>query len=106
MTNAPLPVDIVDLLQAVVDALDAPIANDAAGDTARLDLFAGRAGDVRVVLAHLLKSEHLNARESAETLRAWTAERPISYTAWKDTREGASTLAAWNGGAVTLKDTP
>lgn len=106
MSGASLPADVAGLLQAVVDALDVPIATDAAGDAARLDLFAGRATDVRVVLAHLLTSEHLTARESAETLRAWTAARPLSYTAWKDTREGASTIAAWSGGAVTLKDTP
>lgn len=99
ITPAPaLPAGVADLLQAVHDALIVPIAKNEAGEAARLALFARRTGDVRVIVAHLLTSEYLDACEAAETLRTWTAENPVAYMPWKDTRTGESTPAAQDGG--------
>lgn len=97
MTGDTLPADIADLLQAIHDALIVPAAKDAVDDLVRLALYDRRSGDVRVVVAHLLKSSYLNAADSAEALRTWTAEHPATYTPWKDTREGESTPATQDG---------
>lgn len=98
MSATPLPAGVVELLQAIVDSLDVPMANDAAGDAARLRLFDRRTSHVSVLVAHLLKSKFAEAGRSAETLRAWTAEEPVTYTPWKDTHTGESTPAAQDGG--------
>ncbi|MDJ0346747.1 hypothetical protein [Streptomyces sp. PH10-H1] len=79
MSATALPADVVELLQAIHDALIVPAAKDPVDDLARLALFDRRTGDVRVVVAHLLKSQYLTATDSAETLRTWTAERPVTY---------------------------
>lgn len=89
MTDTALPAGVAELLQAIHDVLDVPIANDAAGDAARLTLFDRRTADVRVIVAHLLKSEYAAAGESAETLRAWTNENPVTYTPFIRTDGGA-----------------
>ncbi|MEU5302738.1 hypothetical protein ACH4YO_18630 [Streptomyces noursei] len=77
-----LPEAVVALLRAVHEALDIPLpAVTKADDRAYAGLLQGRSIDARVILAGVLHDGH-NVGRAAESLRAWAAERPVTYTPW------------------------
>ncbi|MFF3872548.1 hypothetical protein [Streptomyces sp. NPDC001978] len=79
-----IPDTAVALLRAVHDALDIPLPGlTDADERAHATLLTRRAARARVILACVLSDGH-QAGESAETLRAWTAEDPVTYTPWTD----------------------
>ncbi|QRX92038.1 hypothetical protein [Streptomyces noursei] len=79
-----LPEAVVALLRAVQQALDIPLPDVTDGDErAYATLLQRRSVDVRVILAGVLHDGH-KVGLAAESLRSWTAERPITYTPWAD----------------------
>ncbi|MFF4300491.1 hypothetical protein [Streptomyces sp. NPDC001601] len=77
-----LPEEIVTLLRAVHDALDIPSPGLTEEDErAHALLLEQRVTDARIVLACLLHKGH-EVGPAAESLRAWTAERPVTYAPW------------------------
>jgi hypothetical protein len=78
------PESAVELLRAVYDALDVPLPGLTDEDErAYASLVARRVRDARVVLACVLNDGH-KAGAAAESLRAWTAQEPVTYTPWTD----------------------
>ncbi|MEK2475687.1 hypothetical protein [Streptomyces noursei] len=79
-----LPEAAVALLRAVQQALDIPLPDMTDEDErAYATLLQRRSVDARVILAGVLHDGH-NVGRAAESLRAWTAERPVTYTPWSD----------------------
>lgn len=96
-----LPRPVSDLLAAIRDALDVPLADRPVDDAARAELLTRRASDTRVVVELLLT--HGDIARSAERLREWTAEHPVTYPTWQARTEQATAeeeqLLAERGGA-------
>lgn len=79
---------IADLLAAIVESLDVPLADMPVHDKARADLLTLRAGDTRVIAELLLA--HGDVARAAARLREWTAEHPVTYPTWQDRTEQAA----------------
>jgi len=83
-----LPPAVTQLLAAIRDALDVPLADRPVGDSVRAELLTRRASDTRVIVELLLRHggvEHHTAR-----LREWTAEHPVTYPTWQARAEQAA----------------
>lgn len=80
-TAGALPPAVAEVLAAVVEALDVPIADRPADDQQRAELLNLRASDARVLLTSLLT--HGDLARAARRLREWTAEHPVSYPTWQ-----------------------
>ncbi|MFJ1672381.1 hypothetical protein ACIOK4_39505 [Streptomyces bottropensis] len=77
-----LPEAVAVLLRAVHDALDIPLPGlTDADEHAYAELLQRRSCDARAVLAGVLDSDH-DIGPAAESLRSWTAGRPVTYTPW------------------------
>jgi hypothetical protein len=83
-----LPPAITDLLAAIRDALDVPLADRPVDDQARAELLTRRASDTRVVVELLLT--HGDIAHSVIRLREWTAEHPVTYPTWQARTEQAT----------------
>ncbi|MEU6373961.1 hypothetical protein [Streptomyces sp. NPDC046909] len=83
-----LPPAVTQLLAAVRDALDVPLADRPVDDAVRAELLTRRAADTRVILELLL--QHGDVARSVERLREWTAEHPVAYATWKARTEQAT----------------
>ncbi|WP_405525221.1 hypothetical protein OG426_19375 [Streptomyces canus] len=83
-----LPAAVTDLLAAIRDALDVPLADRPADDVQRTELLTRRASDTRVVVELLLT--HGDVAHSAMRLREWTAEHPVAYATWQARTEQAA----------------
>lgn len=83
-----LPAAVTELLTAVVEALDVPIADQPVDDTTRAALLAQRASDTRVLLGSLVS--HGDIAHTAMRLREWTAEHPVTYRTWQARTEQAA----------------
>lgn len=87
-TAGALPPAVTQLLAAIRDALDVPLADRPVDDTVRAELLTRRASDTRVIVELLLQHggiEHHTAR-----LREWTAEHPVTYPTWQARIEEAA----------------
>lgn len=82
-----LPAAITDLLSAIVDALNVPLADQPADDVVRAELLTRRASDTRVLLELLLT--HGDITRTATRLREWTAQNPVAYQTWQARTEQA-----------------
>jgi hypothetical protein len=100
-TAGALPPALTQLLAAIRDALDVPLADRPVDDAVRAELLTRRASDTRVVVELLL--QHGDIARSAERLREWTAEHPVTYPTWQARMEQATAeeeqLLAERGGA-------
>lgn len=76
-----LPPDVRVLIEAVVEALSIPRPAVTERDMDAHDqMIASRASDVCIQLASLLRAPTLNTpAETAEHLRAWIADSPVTY---------------------------
>ncbi|MER5211978.1 hypothetical protein ABT063_15695 [Streptomyces sp. NPDC002838] len=83
-----LPGPVRDLLTAIRDALDVPLADRPADDAVRADLLTRRANDTRVILELLLR--HGDIDHHTGRLREWTAEHPATYPTWQARIEQAA----------------
>jgi hypothetical protein len=81
-----LPDPVTALLQAVIEAIDLPLAGAIEDHDARALLLDLRAGDACVILAAALRGD--NVADCAEQLREWTANRPVTYTVWVPEQDG------------------
>lgn len=89
-----LPEAVRDLLAAIAEALDVPLAA-AADDLTAYALLRRRADEARIIAASVLPD--LDARYvagAAAQLRGWTAQGPVTYPTWQDRTEQAVTLPA------------
>ncbi|OPG03048.1 hypothetical protein B1R27_29965 [Streptomyces sp. GKU 895] len=87
-TVGALPPAVTQLLAAVRDALDVPLADRPVDDAVRAELLTRRAADTRVVLELLL--QHGDVARSTERLREWAAEHPVTYATWQARTEQAA----------------
>uniref|UniRef100_A0AAU1I1Q7 Uncharacterized protein n=1 Tax=Streptomyces sp. NBC_00180 TaxID=2903632 RepID=A0AAU1I1Q7_9ACTN len=87
-TASALPPAITDLLAAIRDELNVPLADMPADDKQRTELLTQRASDTRVIVELLLK--HGDVDHSATRLREWTAEHPVTYPTWQARIEQAA----------------
>lgn len=83
-----LPAAVTDLLAAIRDALDVPLADRPLDDQQRAELLTRRAADTRVVVELLLT--HGDITRSTARLREWTAEHPVTYPTWQARVEQAA----------------
>jgi hypothetical protein len=77
--------DLRALLQAVRDALDVPMADDADDCETEHALRQRRAGDAQIILTAVLRGDQV--ADCTEQLRNWTADRPVTYTPWAPASE-------------------
>lgn len=76
----PTVAQLLDVLAAVRDALDVPIAAHPADREAELRLVRQRASDTKIIVRNLLQRTYAaNAVGCSKQLRGWTAERPVTY---------------------------
>lgn len=88
ITLGALPPAVTELLTAIRDALDVPLADRPVDDKQRADLLTRRAADTRVIVELLLARgdvEHHMVR-----LREWTDEHPVTYSTWQVRTEQAA----------------
>lgn len=83
-----LPTEVRELLTAIVEALDVPLADRPVDDPTRAELLTRRASDTRVIVELLLA--HGDAARAARRLRQWTAEHPVAYPTWHARTEQAA----------------
>jgi len=81
-----LPDDVRALLQAAVDALDVPLADAAEDDATRELLLSRRASDARIILAAVLKGDHIG--DATKHLLDWVARHPVTYLPWQARQDG------------------
>jgi hypothetical protein len=83
-TNPFVPAaDVADLLSAIYDALDIPIAATEADQRRRGHVLDSRLIDVRTILNSALRPSIFTLREQAEKLREWAKQSPADYKPWK-----------------------
>ncbi|MGW4757500.1 hypothetical protein [Streptomyces chartreusis] len=87
-TAGALPPALTELLAAIRDALDVPLADRPADDKQRAELLTRRAADTRVIVELLLA--HGNAEHHTARLREWTAEHPVTYPTWQTRADEAA----------------
>lgn len=83
-----LPPAVTQLLAAIRDALDVPLADRPVDDAIRAELLTRRAADTRVIVELLL--QHGGVEHHTARLREWTSEHPVSYTTWQARTEQAA----------------
>lgn len=83
-----LPAPVRDLLAAILDALDVPLADRPVDDKQRAELLTRRAADTRVLVELCLA--HGDVARTAMRLREWTAEQPVTYGTWQARTERAA----------------
>lgn len=88
MTVGALPGPVRDLLAAIREALDVPLADRPIDDAQRAELLTRRASDTRVVVELLL--QHGKVAHHTARLREWTAEHPVTYPTWQARTEQAA----------------
>ncbi|MCX4973167.1 hypothetical protein [Streptomyces sp. NBC_00620] len=88
MQEPTLDAPVRDLLAAIRDALDVPLAHRPIDDTVRADLLTRRASDTRVIVELLL--QHDDIAHHTARLREWTAEHPLTYPTWQARAELAA----------------
>lgn len=82
--SAQLPAHIRDLLTAIADSLDVPLAHATADDEKAADLVRARATEVAIIVRSALSAtDPVTVADCAAQLRGWTAERPIDYQPWR-----------------------
>ncbi|NGO43770.1 hypothetical protein [Streptomyces ureilyticus] len=72
-----------ELLKALLDALDVPLAEQADDDQARARLLDVRVSHAVIALESVLKHGPEDVEDSARWLREETAKRPVTYTPWE-----------------------
>ncbi|WP_329311684.1 hypothetical protein [Streptomyces sp. NBC_01262] len=77
----PYPAAVRDLLAAVIEALDVPLADRAEDDATRTALLSRRASDARIILAAVIKGDRI--ANCTRQLRGWTAEQLVTYTVFE-----------------------
>jgi hypothetical protein len=83
-----LPAAVRDLLAAIREALDVPLADRPADDVKRTELLTRRASDTRVIVELLL--QHGDIEHHTARLREWGAEHPVTYPTWQARIEQAA----------------
>ncbi|MFC8201360.1 hypothetical protein ACFUTV_39085 [Streptomyces sp. NPDC057298] len=83
-----LPPAVTQLLAAIRDALDVPLADRPVDDTVRAELLTRRASDTRVIVELLL--QHGDVEHHTARLREWTGEHPVTYPTWQARTEQAA----------------
>lgn len=83
-----LPPAVAELLAAIRDALNVPLADRPADDKQRAELLTRRASDTRVIVELLL--QHGDVAHHTARLREWTAEHPVTYLTWQARIEQAA----------------
>ncbi|MFF9503815.1 hypothetical protein [Streptomyces sp. NPDC014656] len=83
-----LPADVVDLLTAVVEALDLPIPSiETADERKHYRLLEDRTMHARIALQCLLRHrDHPDLPDDTAYIRRCTAEHPITYTPYDSAR--------------------
>lgn len=87
-TVGALPGPIAELLAAVLDALDVPLADRPVDDKQRAELLTRRSADTRVLVELCLA--HGDIARTAMRLREWTAQNPVLYPTWQARTEQAA----------------
>ncbi|MCX5304698.1 MULTISPECIES: hypothetical protein [Streptomyces] len=78
----------VDLLDAIVDALDLPLPSiEAADERLYYRLLERRALAVRIIIESN-RAVTRDPRPAADAIRTRTAEEPVTYTPFKDEKDG------------------
>lgn len=99
MTTQPaIPEPVRDLLAAIVEALDVPLAAQTDDDFTATTLLRQRADEARIIAASVLPD--MDARyiaSAAAQLRGWTAKAPVTYRPWQNRTEQSVTLPAGEG---------
>ena len=75
-----LAADVRELLAAVVDALDVPLADRAEDDTTRTMILSRRASDARIILDAAIRGDVI--ADCTRQLRGWTAGLPVTYAVY------------------------
>lgn len=84
MSEQTLPEPVRDLLAAIVEALDVPLADRLADDDTANRLMRERASNARIIAGSALTSPDLSdVKRAAEQLLGWTADSPVTYTSWQ-----------------------
>lgn len=79
-----LPQAVTNLLAAIVEALDVPIADQPDDDSTAAALMRQRANETRIIAASVLRDlDPANVEGAAAQLRGWTAEAPVAYRSWQ-----------------------
>ncbi|AJF66305.1 hypothetical protein SVTN_19840 [Streptomyces vietnamensis] len=83
-----LPADVVDLLSAIVEALDIPLPSvEDTDERKHYQLLDRRTMDVRIALQSLLRHRsHPDLHDDAAYIRRWTAEYPVTYMPFRSDR--------------------
>lgn len=87
-TPGSLPAPVRELLAAIREALNVPLADRPVDDAVRGELLTRRASDTRVIVELLL--QHGNIGHHTARLREWTAEHPVTYPMWQARTEEAA----------------
>ncbi|MER7574930.1 hypothetical protein [Streptomyces sp. NPDC126514] len=87
-----LPPAVTELLAAIVESLNVPLADRPLDDKARAELLTQRATDTRIIVELLLT--HGDVARSVMRLREWTAEHPVTYPTWQARTEQAAAEGA------------
>lgn len=91
MSSATIPEPVRGLLAAIVEALDVPLADQAADDDTASQLMRERASNARIIAGSALTSPSLSDIErAARQLSGWTAASPVTYRSWQARTEQAA----------------
>ena len=83
------------LLAAIVEALDVPLADQPADDDTANRLMRERASNARIIAGSALSSPDISDLErAARQLRGWTADSPVTYRPYQARTPQAVTLPA------------
>lgn len=98
MTNTTIPEPVRDLLAAIVEALDVPLADQAADDDTASRLMRERASNARIIAGSALTSPSLSdIARAAGQLCGWTADSPVTYRPYQARTPQAVTLPTGGG---------
>lgn len=98
MSEQPLSEPVRDLLAAIADALDVPLAAQADDDDTANRLMRERASNARIIAGSALTSPSLTDIErAARQLRGWTADSPVTYRPYQARTPQAVTEPAGGG---------
>jgi hypothetical protein len=91
ITPGAIPPAVTNLLAAIVEALDVPLADQPGDDTTAAALMRQRANEARIIAASVLRDlDPRNIEGAAQQLRGWTAECPVTYRSWQQRTEQAA----------------
>jgi hypothetical protein len=91
--------DVADLLSAIYDALDIPLAATEENQRRRGHVLDSRLIDVQTILGSALRPSIFTLTEQAEKLREWVKQSPTDYTPWKPLGDTARTAEPAGGTA-------